>query len=183
MPLLLPPRLFRLAGDKVMLRTFTAQDINDDYLGWLNDAATVRFSNQRFRKHTIASCEQYLASFDGSDNLFAALCDRDNGRLVGTMTAYVSRHHGTADMGLMIGERAIWGQGYGQDAWNTLGAWLLGPQVGIRKLTGGTARPNAGMLRIMERFGMQLEAVRPAQEIIEGQAVDLLYYGIFGKHV
>lgn len=183
MAALLPAVLSRLTGDKVGLRPFTAADINERYLAWLNDSMTVRFSNQRFRQHTQSSCEQYLASFVGSDNLFVAMTDLGDGSLVGTMTAYVSRHHETADMGLMVGERRIWGMGFGQDAWNTLGAWLLGPEVGIRKLTGGTARPNVAMVRIMEQFGMQLEAVRRAQEMIEGQATDLLYYAKFKDHV
>jgi RimJ/RimL family protein N-acetyltransferase len=52
-------------------------------------------------------------------------------------------------------------------------------EPGIRKVTGGTARPNQAMVRIMEQSGMELEAVRARQELIEGQPVDLLYYARF----
>ncbi len=175
----LPPPLTHLEGRKVSLRPFAASDIGEHYIGWLNNAQVVRFSNQRFRRHDWDSSERYLASFAGSDNLFVAIEDKSNGRLLGTMTAYVSRAHGTVDVGLMVGEPSAWGQGIGQDAWNTLCTWLLSEQVGLRKLTAGAARPNTAMLRIMERFGMELEAVRRGQEVIEGQAVDLLYYARF----
>lgn len=178
----LPPALSLLEGQKVRLRPFAAADISASYITWLNDPLVVRYSNQRFRWHDQTSSEQYLKSFAGTDNLFVAITTKTDGRLVGTMTAYVARHHGTVDVGLMVGEPSAWGQGIGQDAWNTLCGWLLGPEVGLRKLTAGAARPNVSMLRIMERFGMQLEAVRCEQEIIEGAAVDLLYYTRFASH-
>lgn len=178
--LLLSP-LLRLEGQKVCLRPFAMGDIGENYIGWLNDPQVVRYSNQRLHRHDRASSERYLASFSGTDNLFIAITDKADHRLLGTMTAYVARAHGTADVGLMVGERSVWGQGIGQDAWNTLCGWLL-EQAGLRKLTAGAARPNAAMVRIMERFGMQLEAVRREQELIEGQPVDLLYYARFAEH-
>lgn len=177
----LPPALYLLEGQKVRLRPFTAADISASYITWLNDPQVVRYSNQRFRSHNQISSEQYLRSFVGTDNLFVAITDRDKDQLLGTMTAYVARPHATVDVGLMVGERSAWGQGIGQDAWNTLCGWLLGPEVGLRKLTAGAARPNVAMLRIMERFGMQFEAVKCEQEIIEGETVDLLYYSSFAR--
>jgi len=174
--------LATLEGRRVRLRSFSPNDIGTQYISWLNDPQVVRYSNQRFRRHDRTSSEQYLATFVGGDNLFVAIEDKICGSLLGTMTAYVARHHGTVDVGLMVGERSAWGQGIGQEAWNLLCNWLLGPEVGLRKLTAGAARPNVGMVRIMERSGMQLEAVRSQQEIIEGVAVDLVYYARFADH-
>jgi len=53
--------------------------------------------------------------------------------------------------------------------------------AGIRKVTGGTARPSRAMVRIMEQSGMELEAVRARQELIEGKHVDLLYNARFSE--
>ena len=78
----------------------------------------------------------------------------------------------------MIGDKTVWGLGYGQDAWNTLAKWLLA-RGDIRKLTAGTLACNYGMIKVMERSGMTLEAVRKAQEIVEGHPVDILYYAKF----
>jgi RimJ/RimL family protein N-acetyltransferase len=168
-----------LYGQKVELRPFAEADITPDYIAWLNDPVVTRFSNQRFLKHNEESSRAYLATFADSDNLFICIVNRDDGRVVGTMTAYINRHHKTADIGLMVGDSSAWGKGFGQDAWNTLGEWLL-KDVGIRKLTAGTAAGNAAMVRIMERFGMQHEATRRGQELIDGQPHDLVYYAKFG---
>lgn len=172
-----PPTL-GIQGAMVLLRPFCRDDITDDYIGWLNDPAVVRFSNQRLAKHDRVSCLRYLSDFSGGDNLFLSIRRLDTGRAIGTMTAYVSTHHGTVDVGLMIGDKSVWGRGFGLDAWNSLTSWLLS-QSTIRKLTGGTLACNMAMVRIMERTGMQLEGVRKAQEIVEGLPQDVLYFAKF----
>lgn len=169
---------FLLEDEKVLLRSFTASDINDTYIGWLNDPDVVRFSNQRFLKHDQGTSSRYLASFEGTDNLFISVRRLPDDNPIGTMTAYFSRHHGTVDVGILIGDKSVWGMGYGQDAWNTLTNWLLA-RDGIRKLTAGTLACNHGMIKLMERSGMHHEATRKEQEIVEGQAVDILYYAKF----
>jgi [ribosomal protein S5]-alanine N-acetyltransferase len=168
-----------LKGEKVRLESFTEADLTDDYIQWLNDPEVVRFSNQRFLTHDRDSCHAFLRSFKDSPNLFLSVKTLA-GRPIGTMTAYRSLPHGTADIGIMIGDRGVWGGGYGQDAWNTLMRWLL-EQPGIRKVTAGTLACNLGMLRLMTRSGMVLEGVRRAQELVEGEPQDIMLYAKFAE--
>lgn len=165
-------------GERLMLVPFGESDITDEYIGWLNDPDVVRFSNQRFRHHDRETSLAYLHTFTGTDNLFVSVRERESGKRVGTMTAYVSRIHGTADMGILIGNRQCWGQGYGLEAWKLLMAHLL-KNFGLRKITAGTLRCNQGMVRIMERSSMQLEGVRAKQELVEGVPQDVLYFARF----
>lgn len=167
-----------LAGGAVVLSRFEAADISPEYIAWLNDSRVVRFSNQRFRQHDESSAISYLASFEGSDNLFLGIRCKNDRRLIGTLTVYISVNHETADVGILIGDPAAWGRGVGLEAWSTLQDWLFSI-LGIRKQTAGTMACNIGMLRIFERSGMHLEATRKAQELIDGKAVDILYYAKF----
>lgn len=170
--------VLRLRGRLLELRTFTEADITAAYLGWLNDPLVVRYSNQRFRKYDGASALAYLRGFDAGANLFLSARRLRDDEAIGTLTAYIAPAHGTADVGIMIGEHSGWGQGFGQDAWDTLLQWLLGPR-GLRKVTAGTLACNVGMIRVMERSGMQLEGARRAQEIVDDEPVDVLYYARF----
>lgn len=186
----LPPLL---RGQRVVLRPFTAQDITDAYIGWLNDPEVVRYSNQRFVRHTRESCERYFAGFAGSANLFASLRVAQPGvaaegghgdqaeqieQAVGTLTAYRSLPHGTADVGILLGERAAWGQGIGLEAWQLLTDWLL-TTPGLRKVTAGTLACNRSMLAVAERSGMRREGVRRAQELIDGVPTDIVHFARF----
>jgi RimJ/RimL family protein N-acetyltransferase len=167
-----------LTGEKTILDWFRLDDITEQYIGWLTDPVVVRFSNQKFMNHTKDSCKAYLSSFQGTDNLFLKIMDKESQKAIGTMTAYYSSHHQTVDVGILIGDRSVWGQGFGLDAWCVFTDWL-GEHPLVRKITAGTMRPNLGMARIMEQSGMVLEAVRPGQELLDGQPQDLLYYGKF----
>jgi ribosomal-protein-alanine N-acetyltransferase len=167
-----------IAGRKVRLARFCVTDIAERYVGWLNNPTVVRFSNQRFRHHDESTCRTYLDTFEGTDNLFLSIVRASDGQAIGTLTAYVSKPHETADVGILIGDTAVWGQGFGLDAWQTISNWLL-EECKIRKITGGTLSCNLGMRTVFERSGMHLEARRRAQELVDGRAEDVLYYARF----
>ena len=160
------------------MRRFTETDITDGYLSWLNDPLTMRYSNQRFLRHDISSSQRYLESFNGSPNLFLCICDRTAGQVIGTMTAYISPHHGTADMGILVGEPRVRGQGYGLDAWTALMTWLL-DQQGLRKVTAGMLACNTAMRTVAHRSGMVPDGLRRQQEIVDSLPQDILYFARF----
>jgi len=169
-----------IKGEKLLVKEFSIQDIDDAYIGWLNDPIVVRYSNQRFLKHTKETCVKYWESFDSLSRFFFILEENGDKKNIGTMTVYISKEHGIADMGIMIGDKAVWGQAYGQDAWNTVAAWLFDLKK-IRKITAGTNSCNKAMIKIMERSGMKLEATKVMQECIDGEYVDVLYYAKFNR--
>ncbi len=166
----LPIRTARLA-----IAPVTEEHLTPRYVGWLNDPEVVRYSEQRFKTHTLDSCRAYLESFAGTDNLFLALIADSEGH-IGNMTAYVDRY-GVVDVGILVGERAVWGRGYGSEAWQSVcGALIDG---GARKVTAGTLSVNQGMLAIMERAGMVPDGRRVRQCLIDGREVDVIYAALF----
>jgi len=165
----------KLEGSLVELSLFTENDITQDYIAWLNDSSVMQFSNQRFAKHDLITCQNYLSSFKNTDNLFILIKTKKENKAIGTMTAYVNTHHGVVDFGILIGDIAQWGKGYGQDAWNTFTSWALEID-GVRKITAGTLSCNFGMLKLIERSGMSLEATKKKQEVVDNKAVDALYF-------
>jgi [ribosomal protein S5]-alanine N-acetyltransferase len=172
----LPPTL---SGARLQLTPLLRNDIDENYVAWLNDPEVVEFSNQRFFSHNLSSCLAYWESFVDSPNWLIAI--RDKVGLCGSLSAYISLEHETTDVGIMLGRRNIWGLGYGLEAWGLLGDYLL-ESIGIRKLTGGTLRENIGMIKIFNRYGMTLEATKRDQEIVNGQPMDLLFYCKFRTH-
>lgn len=169
---------FALEGKKVRIRTFSQADITESYIGWLNDPEVTHFSNQRFKRHDRESCQRYLKTFQDTPNMFVLVEDRERGKAVGTMTAYFQPFHGTVDVGILIGEPTLWGRGYGRDAWCTFVDWLI-DLPDIRKVTAGTLSCNAGMQRLCSASSMNYEGSRTRQEIVDGEAFDIQYYGRF----
>ena len=156
---------------------FTRNDVTQQHVAWLNDPEVVQFSNQRFHRHTITSCEAYVAGFASGSNGYWSVRLR-GGRRIGSLTHYFSSPHNTADMGILIGDKSVWGQGLGLEAWNTLLHWLL-DERGVRKVTAGTLDCNLAMRSIALRSGMHHEATRKPQEIVDDTPHDLLYFARF----
>ena len=165
---------FQLTGQLITLKPFTHSNITSEYIGWLNNPAVLRYSNQRFRTHNVETCEAYLSLFMQTDNMFLAIYRESE--FVGTMNTYISQAHKTADMGVMIGHQC-WGKGIGTDAWTTLMRYLL--QAGIRKVTGGALRCNTAMFNIMMKSGMKPDGVRVAQELVNGEPEDIIHFAKF----
>jgi len=164
-----------LKGDSVLVRPFVENDLSDEYVSWLNNPETLRFSNQRFLNHDSASVRRYFESFQGSANAFFAIEDAQTQQHVGTMTVYVQPYHSTVDVGILLGKR---GNGYGKEAWRLMIDWLL-DTCQVRKVTAGTLSCNYGMIRLMEYAYMHHEATRVGQELIDGQPQDIVYYAKF----
>ena len=167
----------QIDGMRLHLSRFTQGHVNASYIGWLNDPNVVKYSNQRFISHTSETCLHYQ-SFAGTNNRFYAIEELATAQMLGTLTVYANLHHQTADIGILIGAKQHWGRGLGQEAFE-LAMRALASTGQIRKITAGTMASNVGMVKIMERSGMHLEATRKAQEIFDGHPMDVLYFAKF----
>lgn len=144
---------------------------------WLNDPEVVRYSEQRHQQHDEESQAYYLG--DGPD-VFRKICV--DSQFIGTITAYVDRHNSVADVGILIGDRSIWGQGYGTEAWKSFCNSLF--SGGIRKIEAGAMCTNQAMIRICSNYQMFREGGRSLHfNDEEGSFCDMLMWGKFREAI
>lgn len=124
-------------------------------VGWLNDPEVVRYSEQRHRKHNIDDQYKYLMAFDPRDFYLGI---HKEWKIIGTISATIDRPNGVANVGMMIGERQLWGRGYGLEAWSCLCDYLF--KHNVRKIEAGCMSINAGMMKVCRRYGMAEEGRR-----------------------
>lgn len=168
-----------LSYNEVSIREFRADDITQRYIRWLNDLDVVRFSNQRFKQHNRTSCNEFYNSMQVDNTLFLLIEHQDLGA-VGTMTVYFNPHHSTADVGILLGEKRVWGKGIGKTAWNGVINCLKTIPT-LRKITAGTLSCNTPMLALINSSNMQPDGVRKQQELVSGQAFDVQHFAIFNS--
>lgn len=168
----------RLETERLRIVPFQERHLTERYVGWLNDPDIVRYSNQRFKEHTLEGCREYMESFGGSTNHFWALEVREQDAYIGTMTAYIDEHNGVADIGILIGETDFWGRGFGTEAFGAVARHLL-KEGGLRKVTAGTLEVNEGMLGIMDNLGMVDDGRRRRHGLYQGKAVDMVHKALF----
>jgi len=157
---------------------FSEKHLVERYVSWLNDPDVVNYSEQRHKHHTIESCREFWLSFEGTPHYYWAIEETETGRHIGNIDAHIDLPNKVADVAIMIGEKEIWGKGYGSEAWNSVLDHLLGV-AGMRKVTAGTMATNQGMLGIMRKAGMTEEGRRRKNHLQDGNEVDLILVARF----
>lgn len=146
-------------------------------VAWLNDRELMRYSEQRYMDHSVASQYDYVRSFLDSRHNILREIRNDKGALVGTISAYVDINNRVADIGILIGS-GYGGKGYGYEAWSKLGD-ILFENLNLRRIEAGCMVDNAPMIKIMRRYGMREEGRRQSHFIVDGRYSDLVLYGRF----
>ena len=138
----------------------------------------MRYSEQRHRDHTAASCAAYVAGVAAAGNMLWAIeVPEEHNRHIGNISVTYDRNNALADIGIVIGADGCQGKGYGTTAWGAVLEWLK-TDPALRKITGGCLAPNAAMVRIMKEAGMQLDGTRPRHYIVNGEEVDIVYFAV-----
>ena len=160
---------------------FTESYLTDSYVGWLNDPETMRYSDQRHRRHTLESCSNYFHSFAGTTNDFwAILLLGEECKHIGNITTYVDPAHSVADISILIGDKLAKGRGYGSEAFQVMCDYLFEDR-NIRKITVGTLSTNMPMLSVARKAKMIEDGRRIEHCLFEGKEVDVVHFALFRK--
>ena len=144
------------------------------YVKWLENEEVVRYSEQRHYRHTQETQFEYMKSFvKNEDAQFWEISVASNP--IGSITAFRDRNNNTANVGIMIGERRVWGNGYGPEAWEAVCDYLS--DGGTRKIEAGCMASNTAMQRILDKTGFLLEAVIQGHFLRNGKPEDKWCYG------
>jgi ribosomal-protein-alanine N-acetyltransferase len=167
------------AVDAVRLRLVPFEDchLTEEYVGWLNGPEVVRYSELRHRQQTLEGCRAYREAMEQAGNIFWAIETMDCIH-IGNMTAIINKPNSFADLSIVIGNRAMWGQGHGSEAWNSACRYLIA-EGGMRKVRAGTMASNKPMLALMRKAGMQPDGVWRRHLLLDGQEIDVIFAALF----
>ena len=164
--------------EHLLMVPFSERHLTGRYLGWLNDASLMCFSEQRHKRHTLETCRDHLRSFENTPDLFWAIEEQGNLGHIGNISVFIDVHNSLADVGILIGAEPARGKGYGREAWGAVCRYLL-LDGGIRKVVAGTMAENLAMLAIMEKSGMVPDGTRRRHYMCKGKEMDVIYMALF----
>lgn len=166
-------------GERIGLRPLTVADVSDAYVGWMNDAVTNRFMETRWRVHTRADVEAFVAEKAASttEHLFGIFLNAE-GRHIGNLKiGPIDHNHGRGELSYFIGDEAARGQGFASEA-VALGVRIGFAQLGLHKLTAGIYARNGESGRVLSKNGFKAEGRRPSHFAFEGGRDDMVEYGL-----
>lgn len=171
-----------LTGDLVSISLFDLSHLNsDEYLSWLHDIEVLKTLNlpEYISKPVrIEDLQKYCECLWASESdIFLALSDVSDNTFIGTSRiSRINQYAGTADIGIMIGNRSFWGQGYATEALRMICSYLFAA-IRIRKLTAGAMANNHAMLRVFEKLGFVIEGKLRLQDRLDDEYIDHFLLG------
>lgn len=144
-----------LVGRRVRLVPFSESHLSGEYLGWLNDPAVNAYSRRRNVRSSIEDARRYLASLRADEHVLTILTEAD-GHVGNIKFGPVDWENSCADISILIGARAVWGQGIGAEAMYLVSRHLL-VATGLNRVHADSCNP--AFLKMVAKLGWQVEGV------------------------
>lgn len=177
-----PTGIPRLRGDRVVLRGFREDDLDDFYVVH-SDPAVMRYWS--FPAWTdISQATEYFASARSGCDPERLLCWAttlaDTDRLIGGVTLFaINSAQQRAEIGYVLGS-AHWGLGYAQEALSLVLDFAFGT-LGLRRVEADIDPRNASSCKLAERLGFVREGLLRERWEIAGEVCDTVMYGLLAK--
>ncbi len=168
-----------LRGPRLFLRPAERSDI-PTFVTWFSDADVVETLSTRAPMSTVGEQEWFdqLQAEQGRTRWHFVVCLRQTGEAIGTAgLESVDLLDGNAELGLAIGARARWDQGYGTEVVEVLLDFAFG-ELRLERVSLTVFGTNERARHIYERIGFSREGVLRRAYYQHGRHIDLVIMGI-----
>ena len=160
-------------GERIYLKLLTPEDVGMEYVEWMNDEDVVGFLESRWQKHTLEDLREYvrLMSESRNDYMFGIYL-KENERHIGNIKiGGVDKVHRFGDLGLLIGDKGMWGKGYGAEAIGLATRYAF-ETLDLNKLVAGIYAVNKGSYKAFLKASYKRVGVREKHRMYRGKYVD-----------
>ena len=175
-----------LHGPRVVLCADLPETTSRSHSRWDRDSAYMRFSflgagpllSPKFIQGQI---EKQEAASDAPDEVIFTIRTRADDRPIGSVElSGISWQHGNAFLGIGIGERADWGQGYGTEAIRLILDYAF-RELGLHRVTLEVFDYNPRAIHVYEHLGFRHEGRKRELGLREGRRFDVFNMGILRR--
>jgi len=170
-----------LVGEKIYLRPFDLDDIDGEYIQWLNDEEMVCFIDTLKRPTTFNQAKEYVEKILNSDNyIFFAVIDKSSGKHIGNVKIgpidWINR---ISNYGRLL-SKDHWGKGYGTEVLNLIIKYSF-ETLNLNKLWDSAISSNKASIKSVKKAGMIIEGEISEYAFVNGKYESITLYGITQK--
>lgn len=168
-----------LIGTNLYLRRIEKSDLEGNYFQWLNDQEVTRWMQHGVFPNSAESMLNYYQRVAVSQTeMVLAIILLENDRHIGNIGLHnIHPVFHSAEIGILIGEKDVWGQGYATESISLLAAHAFN-RLNLNRLSAGAVAKNQGSIRAFEKVGFVSEGVSRQAYYCEGQYADCVQLGL-----
>jgi RimJ/RimL family protein N-acetyltransferase len=168
-----------LKGKHVYLRPLLAEDAEGDYLQWFNDEDICRGNSHHVVPHTKEKILDYIRhAHTTREEFILAIALNENGKHIGNVAFQnINPVYHSADLTIIIGDKSVWGMGYGKES----AALLVNHgfnAMNLHRISCATFATNIAMKKLAFSLGMKEEGCRIEAAYKDGNYIDVIEFGI-----
>lgn len=167
-----------LETERLILKPLSHEHLTQNYLKWLNDDEVNKYMDTG-GNYTIEMLSDYLNEVVKKDIYFWGIHIKGNNMHIGNIKIDpVNLRHGSAEYGIMMGEKMEWGKGYAKEATIRIIDYCFS-NLKIRKLTLGVIADNIRAVNLYKQLGFEIEGVYKKHGIYNGKYCDDIRMALF----
>jgi len=159
----------KIYGERIYLRQLTEADASSNYSSWLNDHEVNKYLATR--KITINELRKYIKekNASGSCLLLGIFCKEEH---IGNIKLEAIDHKkGTAEMGILIGNKNYWGKGIGKEATKLVLDYAFG-ELNLNEICLGVVSGNKAAIKLYEDVGFETRKINKKARNHDGVVFD-----------
>ena len=162
----------------IYLKELNTQNVNKIYLKWMNDKKVQKFTEQRYKKHSIKDITSFVKEKKRSKNeiLYGIFTKKEKLHIGNIKLGPTNFKHKTSEISYFIGNINFWNKGYASRAIKEI--IVIAKKKSIKKLTAGFYKENIASKKILEKNNFKLEAIFKSQFKIKNRRTDGIVYGL-----
>lgn len=174
----------KIFSNRLLFRPLIQNDVNEKYVGWLNDPEVNRFLETRFSNQTLETCSAFVAATNADPQ--SHLCGifvRNKGCHIGNIKiGFIKSVYSSGQLSLFIGEKSYWRKGLATEAISTITEWAF-DTLGLERVEAGCYDENLGSLRAFLKVGYTIEGYFRKNVLVDGRRIGTFWLGILKNEV
>jgi RimJ/RimL family protein N-acetyltransferase len=168
-----------MIGLQIYLRPLESADLNERYLGWLNDPEVTKYLETGTFPTTMRDLEKFYASVTGSPSeVIFAVIDRGTDEHIGNVKlGPINWLHRRSMFGIMIGDKRFWGKGVGEEVTRLMVEYAF-YRLNLHRVGLVVFEEHESAIRCYQNVGFQLEGKLREQMYQEGAYKNHLWMGL-----
>ena len=166
-----------IKGDKIYLRELRASDLAGPWFKWLNDSDVTTFQNKGIVPNSIEKQTKYYESLiNNSNEVVLAIVDEETQNHIGCVGLHrIDWVHRSAELGIVIGDRAVWGKKFGKQAWQLISDYGFNV-LNLHRIFAVIVEGNIASQKSAEAAGFELDGKMRDYLFKNGKYLHAFYY-------
>lgn len=166
----------------IKLKRFANPLISKKWIKWLNDEDITKYSDQRFKIHTINTQKKYIKNLCKGNSIFFKIYYK-NEEIGNIILTSIDKNNDSCEIGYLIGEKKYWNKGIATYVIKLVVSFAF-KELKIKKIISWCYSNNIGSKKALLKNKFKIEGrLKKFYKFNNNKRVDKIYFGLMDPNL